>query len=113
MPGSRLIDVFAPIDEILREVQACEFVISSSLHGLIVSDAFGIPNRRLIVSDLIKSTRKFADYYSAFGFDEPDPLTPQVISGQLSPDKLIGEYRERDVDRICTELIAAFPKDLL
>lgn len=110
IPGARLIDVFAPINEILSAVMTCHNIVSSSLHGLIVSDALGVPNRRLIISGNIKSSHKFADYYSAFGLDEPMPINGNALKGDESPDKLVGEYLPRDVDRVCADLLQAFPQ---
>lgn len=110
IPGSRLINVFSPIDEILEEVMRCHYVISSSMHGLIISDAFGIPNRRIVISGRIKSSDKFADYYSAFGMPEPTWLDATSIEGQKDPAALIGDYPARDVDRVCSDLIRAFPE---
>ncbi len=108
--GARLINVFAPIDEVLKEVLACACVVSSSLHGLIISDAFAVPNRRLLLSGNIRSNLKFADYYSAFGLDEPTPLDGRSVSGNERPEDLVGEYRERDVEGLCSGLIRAFPQ---
>jgi pyruvyltransferase len=107
--GSRLINVFSPIDEILSEVMRCHYVVSSSMHGLIVSDAFGIPNRRIVISGRIKSSEKFADYYSAFGMPEPVWLEPSSIEGSKDPATLIGDYPTRNVDRVCNDLVRAFP----
>lgn len=108
--GSRRIDVFAPIDEVLKEVQSCACVVSSSLHGLIVSDAFGVPNRRIIFSANLRSTLKFADYYSAFGLDEPVPIDASKLCGNEAPEDLVGDYRPRDVETLCAGLIRAFPQ---
>ena len=50
----------------------CKRVISSSLHGLIVSDSFGIPNMRFVVSDkIIGGDYKYNDYYSSYGINQP------------------------------------------
>ncbi len=47
IPHSKLIDVTSPDPlEIVRTIASCELVLSSSLHGLVVADAFGIPNAR-------------------------------------------------------------------
>jgi pyruvyltransferase len=44
----------------------CEKIISSSLHGLIISDAYGIPNARVNVSNkLFGGDFKFIDYYKS------------------------------------------------
>lgn len=108
-PGARLINVFAPIDEILHEVLSCALVLSSSLHGLIISDALDVPNRRMIISDNIRSSLKFADYYSAFGLAEPTPLDARLLRGNESPESLVGDYRRPDVDSRCAELLRSFP----
>ena len=61
-------DPFIFIDNLTK----CERVLSSSLHGLIISDSLGIPNMRIIVSDsVIGGDYKFIDYYSAYGLELP------------------------------------------
>lgn len=110
--GVKVIDVFWPVEEVLRAVQQCEFVISSSMHGLIVSDSFGVPNRRLVLSQGVISDYKFLDYYSAYGTDEPAYLKAKdVYHLDLSdPAQWIGEYRRPGLDSVCSGLISAFPK---
>ena len=49
-------------------INQCETIVSSSLHGLIISDAYGIPNMRMVLSDNITGGNfKYLDYYSAVG----------------------------------------------
>lgn len=71
----RLIDASQTPDVVAGEIAKCEKVLSSSLHGLIVSDSLGIPNRHLVLSTLGHSKDdfylKFKDYYSAFGEELP------------------------------------------
>lgn len=112
LPGVQLIDVFWPVAEVLRAIQACDFVLSSSLHGLIVADAFGVPNRRLRLSGGLISDFKFIDYYSAFGLDEPSPLLPEVLSGLVGvgPEVLIGDYHRPGLAQLQDGLIQAFPR---
>lgn len=53
--------------EVIKQIAQCEFIISSSLHGLIVADSFNIPNQWIVVTDnLMGDGFKFDDYYSAF-----------------------------------------------
>ena len=40
----KIIDARSSVDVFVEEVTSCEFIVSSSLHGLIVADAYGIPN---------------------------------------------------------------------
>lgn len=53
---------------VAHEIQQCEFIASSSLHGLIFADSFQIPNIHLKFSDrLIGGHHKFRDYYLGMG----------------------------------------------
>lgn len=63
----RIIDVSWTPEEVAREIAACETVVSSSLHGLIFSDALGVPNAHVWLGGKLKGGMyKFTDYYSAF-----------------------------------------------
>jgi pyruvyltransferase len=64
--GVQIIDVCAGEYEFIDQVLECEKIISSSLHGLIISDAYGIPNARVNVSNkLFGGDFKFIDYYKS------------------------------------------------
>ncbi|MBO0481011.1 polysaccharide pyruvyl transferase family protein [Candidatus Enterococcus courvalinii] len=66
-PDSKLIDLKEEPHQVIREIAQCEVVISSSLHGLIVADAFYVPNIHIVVTDnLLGDGFKFDDYYSAY-----------------------------------------------
>ncbi len=61
--GVKLVNILAGEDEFVRELRSCQRVVSSSLHGLIAADAWGIPNARIILSDRIRGGDfKFIDY---------------------------------------------------
>jgi hypothetical protein len=52
------------IEDIINQMLSCEKIISSSLHGLIVSDAYNIPNKWIKFSNKIKGDdTKFHDYF--------------------------------------------------
>lgn len=51
-----------PWDEIIEKITDSRFVISSSLHGIIVAEAFGIPARLLKITDN-EPLFKYQDYY--------------------------------------------------
>lgn len=59
----RVIDPRLPIEQFVDELVSCEMIFSSSLHGLIIADAYNIPNRRVIFGNkLIGGDFKFNDY---------------------------------------------------
>jgi pyruvyltransferase len=55
-----IIDPFLPTEKFITAVASCSTIVSSSLHGLIVADAYGIPNSWLKYGDEFK----YRDYYS-------------------------------------------------
>ncbi len=57
-----------PWDYILRQILDSKFVISSSLHGVVVAEAYGIPARLLRVTNN-EPFFKFQDYY--YGTNRP------------------------------------------
>lgn len=64
--GHRLINVHQSARRAVREIAACEIVITSSLHGLVTADAFGIPAVwTALVPALNGGDFKFRDYESA------------------------------------------------
>jgi pyruvyltransferase len=71
----RVISPLIGIDEFPIEVNSCEMILSSSLHGLILSDALGLPNCRFTVSDkIIGGDFKFNDYYSGVSVTPPTTI---------------------------------------
>jgi pyruvyltransferase len=81
--------VFAtdPWDEIVRKICDSRFVISSSLHGIIVAEAFGIPARMLRVAEY-EPLFKYADYYAGTGrwsFDYATSVEEALEMGGESP----------------------------
>ena len=66
-----VIDVRQGPESFIDDLLKCEYVISSSLHGLILADSYGVPNKWVSFSDKITGGKfKFRDYYSTT--DNPD-----------------------------------------
>lgn len=87
-----VIDLCAPTEEVIRNVAQCEHIVSSSLHGLILADSLGIPNRwvKFLESKavILGGEFKFRDYYSVFGLEEA--VSPAIIDSKTSLEELIG-----------------------
>lgn len=59
------IDVTRPVRQVIREISACTHVVSTSLHGIVVADSFGIPGLWALVEPLPRSRDfKWRDYES-------------------------------------------------
>jgi pyruvyltransferase len=75
----RIIDVEGGIEEFVREVKSCELILSSSLHGLICADAYGVPNMWVKLSNILYGGNfKFRDYYESVGRETPEPVIPEA-----------------------------------
>lgn len=111
IPGARLIDVYSPVKQVLEEIASCEFVLSSSLHGLIVADSYGVPNQWLAMGRNPWKEYKYQDYYSSFGLDDPHPVTPEQIrmDPAWSIEASIGEYSRPGLQSLQEGLIKVFP----
>lgn len=83
--GVRIIDINVKQDwkSFIKSVLECEKIISTSLHGLIVADAYNIPSKWIKISDNIKGGAfKFHDYYESVGKLNQSPVkvvTPNDI----------------------------------
>lgn len=72
-PQVTVIDVLRPWYEVVDEIRACEMIASSSLHGLIVAESYGVPARWIATPRIIGGTFKFRDYYLGTGREPPAP----------------------------------------
>ena len=107
--------------EVIRKIAAARKVISSSLHGLIVADSLGIPNKRVVFDDfndckqcqLSISHFKFADYYSAFGMDSPAYITEKELKedprGVIEKIGIQDVVPEEKVAKVKMQLLESFP----
>ena len=60
-----IIDPTQPVDDVIAQITSCSTSASSSLHGLIVAEAFGIPAMRLPHQKVKGGDMKWLDYVSA------------------------------------------------
>jgi pyruvyltransferase len=70
-----VIDVESPIEKFIDHVCRCELIVSSSLHGVICADAYGIPAVAVSMSNYVVGGRfKFTDYALAVSRKAHAPL---------------------------------------
>ena len=106
-PQVLTIDIEAGIFEFVREVLSCDVVLSSSLHGLICADAYGVANTWIEFSDaVVGGGFKFRDYRLSIGADEPTPVRIDADS-ELSDVVALATKRPLRID--LRKLILACP----
>lgn len=79
-------------NKFIDEVLSCEMIISSSLHGCIVSDAYSIPNRWCRFSEYQAEGNnfKFHDYYQSI----QNPIAiPFMVTGETPIYDIVEEIR--------------------
>lgn len=66
--------------DVVRQIASCSAVFSSSLHGLIIADAYGVPNVWLDPKGIHPHAHlKFYDYAAGVERPMPKPISPEDI----------------------------------
>jgi pyruvyltransferase len=103
------LDVHLPVSEFIARLNACEAVISSSLHGLILAEAFSIPNVWVEISDkIVGAGFKFRDWFSLAGQPQLEPERALEGAEAICRRATLHDIR---IDR--DALTSAFPGALL
>ena len=104
------------VEQTTKEILQCHQIVSSSLHGVIVSQAYNIPALWLQFSNKLSGDNiKFYDYYESVGvpfkegiFIEPENLNESLIEKLLKNNKhvlladdLLLEQRKNDLLESC------------
>ena len=111
----KIIDIEDDIETIAKDINCSECILSSSLHGLIFSDSFGIPNRQISLSKK-KNNFKYKDYYSSFNQNLPRiiDLQQEIITDETI-DEILNSYtcKKEKVKEKQNELLETFEKFLI
>lgn len=70
-----IIDLGQHIEKVVNEILSCEMILSTSLHGVIVSHAYQVPALWFRASDkLFGDGSKFLDYFQSVGIEATEPV---------------------------------------
>lgn len=85
--------------DVIDQICSCEIIASSSLHGLIVSDAYNIPNCWITLSGKISGGLfKFYDYFSSVNRKDSEPIKIDKISDLLQVYKQVSLWKSIEID---------------
>lgn len=96
---------FSDWHEFIDQICSCEVILSSSLHGVIVADAYKIPNMwvSLIEKEHPDSNFKFKDYYMSVGKNIDKPVRISQINADIMAEvKAKWVEPKIDLDKLVT-----------
>lgn len=70
--------------DVIDQINQCDIIASSSLHGLIVSETYGIPNVWVKFDDRLSDDIKFHDFFLSMNNDRE----PLVLKDQIDMNKI-------------------------
>ena len=102
-----VIDIYGGETEFIDQVNRCKHIVSSSLHGLIVADAYGIPSKWIKLSDNVYGDDfKYGDYYQSIGVIDEKPI---VIESKITASDLINACWKKEMGIDLNRLIDSCP----
>ena len=85
-PEVMIIDIEGEINYVVDQICSCKYIASSSLHGIIAADAYGIPSTWIKMSEIdIGQGFKYRDYFESVGRSE---CIPFAITDNTSLDNI-------------------------
>jgi len=103
---------YAAIEQFIDDIASCDSILTSSLHGLIVANAYGVPARwchfGLDAPALAGDGTKFHDYFLSVGMPIQEPLDLSQF-GRLDTSLARHVDRELELRFDAEKLLAAYP----
>lgn len=110
IPNHLLIDManYTSYQDIIEKICSCEVILSSSLHGLIIAEAYNIPNIWIKCSNnIIGGDFKFHDFFYSINRDRVSPYTIDNINNINDINNIINEWKQGEIN--LTNLIKSAP----
>lgn len=105
-----IIDPLNRPQDVAREITECKLILSSSLHGLIFADSFGIPNIHVQFSDLVVGGEyKFRDYYSSISRQYKKANVARVLDDDYLHELQNNYKKITNLRKLQRGIIRAFP----
>ncbi len=90
-PGVKIIDPRTNnVEKIVREITSCKYIVASSLHGIIVANAYNIPVAWVhFTESMAKQAFKYDDYFESIGYSQEKPLYVNVYKNQIDFKEIV------------------------
>ncbi len=107
LPEVKIIDIENSINNVVDQMCSCKYIASSSLHGIIMADAYHIPSTWLKFSEgIVGSGFKFRDYFASVGRTDGIPLK---VTNKTTIDDIISSIHNHKIEIDLDELMDACP----
>jgi pyruvyltransferase len=109
----KFIDICADHMDVINETIQCEYVLSSSLHGVILADSLSVPNDWIVLSNNVSGKGfKFQDYYSVFNIINKKPFRIRAKDDVLAIIKKLEavEYKRPNIKKIQSRLLKSLSR---
>lgn len=105
-----IIDICAGIKEVVRQIKSCKLIASSSLHGLIIADAYDIPSLWIQTTNKILGKGfKFIDYFRSVQRKDKNPL---LIDKNVNIEQIKNNFTTYSINIDLDKLESSFPKEI-
>jgi hypothetical protein len=104
MDLGKIINLFESPLEVIKQICQCEKVISSSLHGIVAAEAYGVPAEWKEFSKGVAGNGfKFRDYYAGTGREPNDGQKPIIDNRLLEVCPFSWDSRWENDLPVCTD----------
>ena len=103
------------LENFIDEVCSCQKIFSSSLHGIILAQAYGIPAQWIQITNTPihrDANHKFADYFLGAGLPVQKPISIELTKESLSQLMQISPERVHISSDLIERLLEVFPFDI-
>ena len=106
-PGICVIDVQGGVFSFVEAIKSCDLVVSSSLHGVICADAYGVPSIWAEFSDRVLGKGfKFFDYFASV---QRETSAPVRINESTSLTQVLSHQKDYQIQLDKVRLLNACP----
>lgn len=108
---SRLINIMESPEDVIDALVSCEYILSSSLHGLIAAQAYGVPAAWVDFGGPIGGDgMKYQDYFQSLGISVTQPVDFASVSNLAEIERAAAnvEYSLPKLSRV-PELLQSMP----